>query len=223
MLASEKVRNKLIEQAVLMLGVEKSKLGLKDRAIFVVGEPSRIVKFSEIVADAQFGGEPHLIVGEATFDQKEGAATSGVQIAEVEVDCETGRVKVLKVTTANDVGRIINPNSAREQIEGALIQGLGYATMENLRTDMKSGRLANPNLREYRLPLLEDIPEIEILHVENEDPNGPFGAKGIAELGIIPTGPAIRNAIFHATGVKLNELPITSAAIMEGLRIRGGP
>jgi xanthine dehydrogenase molybdenum-binding subunit len=218
MLACAKVQEKLIDQGAKMLGLDRTSVVSKDGCVAEKDGSRRSLRFAEIVADAQFGKEPHLIDGEATWDQRDNAVTSGAQVAEVEVDLDTGKFKVLKIVAANDVGKIINPMSAKEQIEGAVIQGLGYALMENLRLDPVAGRLVNTNLREYKLPLMEDIPPIEMVNIERLDPTGPFGAKGIAELGIIPVAAAIRNAIFNATGVALNDLPLTPEGIREGLK-----
>jgi len=135
------------------------------------------------------------------------------QIALVEVDTELGTTKVLKITAAHDVGRAINPIQVEGQVEGGIAQGLGLALME----EYVPGH--NDNLHDYLIPTIGDMPEIEILVVEDAEPLGPYGAKGVGEPGLIPTAPAIFGAIRHATGVRLTRAPALPhrlrAAILE--------
>jgi len=125
MLACAKVQEKLIDQGAKMLGLDRTSVVSKDGCVAEKDGSRRSLRFAEIVADAQFGKEPHLIDGEATWDQRDNAVTSGAQVAEVEVDLDTGKFKVLKIVAANDVGKIINPMSAKEQIEELLSRGSG--------------------------------------------------------------------------------------------------
>lgn len=134
----------------------------------------------------------------------------------MEVDVETGKVNVLKIVAAHDTGKAINPMSAEGQIEGGVIQGVGFALMEKLH--LKEGRVENNNFLDYKIPTSGDIPEIETILVETEDPAGPFGAKGIGEPGLVPTAPAIGNAIYDAIGVRFKELPITPEKILKALK-----
>jgi xanthine dehydrogenase molybdenum-binding subunit len=129
------------------------------------------------------------------------------QVAEVEVDLETGVVKVLKITAAHDVGRVINRMGAEGQIQGGVVMGLGYALCEELQVE--GGRVKNPSFREYKLVTSPEVPEIDINFVETMDPEGPYGAKGIAEAPAICTGAAVANAVRHATGGHFTQLPLT--------------
>ncbi|OGX26067.1 MAG: hypothetical protein A3D10_06565 [Omnitrophica WOR_2 bacterium RIFCSPHIGHO2_02_FULL_48_11] len=139
------------------------------------------------------------------------------QIAEVEVNKETGEVKILKMWDAHDIGKAINPQSAEAQIEGSLAMGIGYTFLENLHFD-KKGRPANGNFANYRLPRGFGMPPIECIMVETNDPEGPFGAKGMGEAALLPTSAAIANAIFDAVGIRIKELPITPAKIIKALK-----
>ena len=139
------------------------------------------------------------------------------QVAEVEVNKETGEVHVLKLWDAHDIGRAINPQSAEGQIEGSLAMGLGYTFMENLRFDNK-GRPANGNFANYRIPRSIGTPPVECIMVETNDPNGPFGAKGMGEAALLPTSAAIANAIYDAVGIRLKELPFTPDKIVKALK-----
>jgi len=127
----------------------------------------------------------------------------GAQMAELEVDLELGLVRLLKVTAAHDVGRAINPTLVEGQLEGGIAQGIGMALME----EFHPGR--GENLHDYLIPSAGDVPEIESILVEEASPIGPFGAKGIGEQALIPTAPAILNAIAAATGVRVNRIPAT--------------
>jgi CO/xanthine dehydrogenase Mo-binding subunit len=140
----------------------------------------------------------------------------GTQAAEVEIDPATGQVKVLKVAAAHETGRTINPTMAEGQIEGSVVQGIGYALMEGL--ILRNGKVVNDGFLDYKIPTIGDIPEIETLLIETEDPHGPFGAKGIGEPGLVPTAPAIANAIYNATGIRIKELPITPEKILRALK-----
>jgi 4-hydroxybenzoyl-CoA reductase alpha subunit len=144
----------------------------------------------------------------------------GTQAAEVEIDPDTGQVKVLKVAAAHETGRTINPTMAEGQIEGAVVQGIGYALMEGL--TLQNGRVVNDGFLDYKIPTIGDIPEIKTILVETGDPHGPFGAKGIGEPGLVPTAPAIANAIYNAIGVRIKELPITPERILRALKEKGG-
>lgn len=142
------------------------------------------------------------------------------QAVEVEVDTETGFVRVLRVICADDVGRAINPQLVQGQIEGAVIQALGYAVMEYLISD--EGRIRNPFLSTYLIPTVLDIPvEVKSVILEYEDPIGPWGARGMAEMPFIPLVPAIAAAIHDATGVWINEQPFIPNRVVKALREHG--
>ncbi len=142
------------------------------------------------------------------------------QAAEVEVDLETGRVEVRRLAAAHDVGRAINPLTALQQIEGALVMGLGSALYEEMRVG-PDGRLQNANLHDYKLPTALDVPGLEPMTVEQPHPDGPYGAKGVGEPGLAPTAPAIANAVAAATGIRFTDLPITAERLYLALKRRG--
>jgi CO/xanthine dehydrogenase Mo-binding subunit len=157
----------------------------------------------------------YVITSEATFDppitplDENGQGNPyavygfGAHLAEVEVDVELGTVRVLKVTAAHDVGRAINPTLIEGQIEGGVAQGLGMALME----EFFPGK--GENLHDYLIPSAGDVPPIESILIEDPSPIGPFGAKGIGEQAVIPTAPAILNAIHDAVGVRIHKTPAT--------------
>jgi CO/xanthine dehydrogenase Mo-binding subunit len=137
------------------------------------------------------------------------------QIAEVEVDLETGVVKVLRMTAAHDIGRVINRMGAEGQVHGGIVMGLGYALSEELQVE--GGRVTNPSFREYKLITSPEVPPIDILFVETLDPEGPHGAKGIGEAPAICTAAAVANAVRHATGGKFTVLPLTPERVFTEL------
>jgi xanthine dehydrogenase molybdenum-binding subunit len=145
-----------------------------------------------------------------------GAFLFASQRAEVEVDTETGIVRVLSLAAAHDVGRAINPMAIEGQIEGSLIQGLGYALLEEVR--QQEGRPIGPDLEHYLVPMSADLPDLVPILVETYEPSGPLGAKGVGEAGLVPTAAAIANAIESAIGVRLTKLPITPERVLEALK-----
>jgi CO/xanthine dehydrogenase Mo-binding subunit len=141
------------------------------------------------------------------------------QVAEVSVDPETGEVKLLTLTTAHDVGRVINPLAHQGQINGAVVQGIGQAMMEELRVE--EGRVQNLSFGDYKLPTTMDLPELRTALVESPDSGvGPYNIKGIGEPPIGPVAPAIANAIEDAIGVRIRDLPITSEKVYEALKAK---
>ena len=146
------------------------------------------------------------------------AYSFGTQAAIVEVDEETGAVRVLKVIAAHEVGNAINPQNVQNQIEGCVVMGLGYGLLE--RFEMHQGQVVTDTLQKLHLPYSNVVPEIEVHIIEDPQPGGPFGAKGLGELPVNPTAPAIINAIYDAVGVRLTELPATPEKVLRAIRER---
>lgn len=183
------------------------------------------------LADLPTDEHGYVLTGEATFDPPTSPLDAdgqgipyavygfGAHMAEVVVDTELGTVKVLKITAAHDVGRAINPTLVEGQIEGGAAQGLGLALME----EFFPGK--GENLHDYLIPSAGDMPPVESILVEDASPVGPFGAKGIGEQALIPTAPAILNAIHDATGVRIRRVPATPdrvrAALLAATSARG--
>jgi CO/xanthine dehydrogenase Mo-binding subunit len=140
----------------------------------------------------------------------------GTQVAEVEVDTVTGEVQVLGIWAVHDVGRAINPRGVEGQIEGGVVQGLGQALMEDYQ--LEQGHTKTHGFAKYILPTALDIPQINTTIIEDRDPKSPLGAKGIGEPALVPTAPAILNAIYDAVGVRITVLPATPERILEGLQ-----
>ncbi len=137
-------------------------------------------------------------------------------VAEVDVDRETGRVRPVKITMAHDVGAAVNPRLLEGQIEGATIQGLGIALMEDLSS--QEGRIGALHLGDYKLPVIADLPELVSVLVDGAPGPGPYQAKAVGELGIIPVPAAVASAVEAACGVRVADLPITAEKVRAGLR-----
>ncbi|BAY07518.1 molybdopterin-dependent oxidoreductase [Calothrix sp. NIES-2098] len=154
---------------------------------------------------------------EVTYTADESTLTFAVQGVEIEVDTETGKVQVLRCVQAIDLGKAINPRMCHGQATGGIAMGIGYALTEELLFD-EQGQIVNPTLRQYRIPTAADMPPMEVILVEAADPYGPFGAKGVGEITTNCTAPAIANAIAHATGCRIRQLPMTPERIWQHLK-----
>jgi CO/xanthine dehydrogenase Mo-binding subunit len=145
-----------------------------------------------------------------------GVFSFGALVVEVEVDTVTGKTQVLRAWSAVDVGKAINPTAVEGQIEGAFVQGMGYALVEEVVWD--GARLANPTLMDYKVPTFRDTPyEIHTFIVEAPEPEAPFGAKGAGEIGINVVAAAIANAVTDATGIRFKQLPLSSERLLRGM------
>lgn len=144
--------------------------------------------------------------------------TFGAQRATVIVDTETGKIDVLEIVAINDAGKIINPTLAEGQVEGGCLMGIGYALMEEI--DLNKGKIKNTNFSNYIIPTSMDMPNIQSYFVEENEYTGPFGAKGLGEPVMLPTAPAILNAIYDAIGIRFYELPVTCEKVLAALKYK---
>jgi len=229
--AAANLREQILEIASEMLKIPKEELEIKGREVRVKKTPKLTVSIAE-VNNFSLWTKEGPIMGKGAFnpavrliDKKiaEGYAMPtlpgyiyATQIAQLEVDKELGKVKVSDIVAAHDCGKAINPLFVESQIQGAVAIGLGYALLEEVQFDM--GRILNPSFTAYNVPTALDVPKIEALIVEVEESQGPFGAKGVGEPGLVPTTPAIANAISNALGIKIKDLPMTPEKVLEELR-----
>ena len=133
----------------------------------------------------------------------------GAQFCEVRVSAVTGEIRVTRFLGSFDTGRILNAKTAASQFRGGIIMGLGLALTEEALFDERTGRIMNPSLAEYHVPVQMDVPEIEVMWTDIPDPHSPFGVRGIGEIGITGVGAAVANAVYNATGKRVRDLPIT--------------
>jgi 4-hydroxybenzoyl-CoA reductase subunit alpha len=200
-------------------------MACKDGKVFPKARPDRCITFGDAVAMVQKANRGEPLIGRGSYTPRNKGLVSpafsfGAQVAEVEVDRETGLVEVKKMTTAHDCGTVINPMSVEGQLEGSVHMGLGYALCEQL--VMKEGKTLNTSFLDYKLASAVDMPPGESLCVETYEDEGPMGAKEAGEGLVSPTAPAIAEAVFHATGYRCKDLPITPEKVLAGIEELAG-
>ncbi len=229
--AAAKAKKMLFKIAAQELSVNSEALKARDGWIYVKDTPEkRISVGTAAFISYQRNGAP--VVTTAFFNPKntpldpetgQGSPfptyVSATQIAEVEVNLRTGLARVLRIIAAHDIGKAVNPQLVIGQITGGILMGLGQALMEEI--ILKEGHTENPDFTDYLIPTAIDAPEIDAILIEGNEPSGPFGAKGVGEAVNIATAPAILNAIYNATGVRIRELPATPERILLALK-KGG-
>ena len=212
--AAEQVRAQIVERAALLLGVSAGSIGLRDQAAW--SADGRCVSLAEIALSTLHQQDQHQIMATASHVSPDSPPPFGAQFAEVEVDVETGQVTVKRLVMAVDCGVPINPVTASGQVEGGMVQALGYAHCEEMAYD-EAGRMVNPAFGPYRIYRADEVPELEAILVQTMETSGPFGAKAIAEIPMDGVAPAVRNAIVDATGVRINAIPFTPERVWRAL------
>ncbi len=232
--AARDAKQQLLAIAARVLAVPAEDLAIADGQIHVVADPTRKLAVSDVamgylLPEGAIGGP---VIGRGSFipagitglDRETGQGecpapfwTYGTQVADIEVDVTTGEITVLKVTAAYEIGKIINPAMAVGQVQGGIVQGLGSTLYEHL--IFQEGKLLNGDFVDYKIPTATDTPEMDIILLETSpQADGPFGVKGIAEPTMVPTAPAIANAVFDAIGVRIKDLPITAEKVLAALK-----
>ncbi len=228
-LAAIAVKNKIFEFVADKLEANPADLEARDRKIYVKGSPEKGLTLLEALKGYQYADLPMPIVGRGSWMAPASEPTtlfkeSGnfapnysfmTQAAEVEVDLQTGRVRLLKMVTAHDCGRPINPMLVEGQLEGSVVGGMGQALYEDV--IVEKGQVMNPSFLDYGFPTFLEMPQIEAIEVVTDDPIGPFGAKEAGEGTQLSPAPAIVNAIYDAIGVDFMELPITPEKVLAAL------
>jgi xanthine dehydrogenase YagR molybdenum-binding subunit len=212
----------LVEELIKLAGDKSPLHGLdvdevesREAGLHVIKEPSKGESYAAILRRA---GKEEVSVeasAPAPMEMQHWSMHSfGAMFAEVGVNTITGQTRVRRFLGSFDCGRILNPKTAASQFRGGIIMGIGLALMEETQWDSRKGRIMNPSLSEYHVPVHLDVPEIDILWTDIPDPHTPLGARGIGEIGITGTGAAIANAIYNACGKRIRELPITLDKLM---------
>jgi len=229
-LAAEKVRAGLLALASVELEAPAEALGIRDGWVFARDEPGRRTAYDRVVRAGHLREQGRPLVAEAFYDPPTAmldkdlrgnvSATYGfaAQAALVDVDEATGKVEVVKLASAHDVGRALNPLAAEGQIHGGIHMGLGYALSERL--VIEDGQVLTQSFMDYAILKAEDMPRLAVRFIETVDAEGPFGAKGLGESGVIPVSAAVANAVKNAIGVRFTELPITPARVRAALEGR---
>lgn len=231
--AAREVRERLLTLASEKLGVPKEDLDMANGEVFAKSPaPNQKIPFGDLARLHIYraGGEglqvtatydPPTFLAMATPEQYGNVAPGysfAAQAAEVEVDTETGQVRVLETFVSDDCGKALNPLAVHGQTCGAAVMGIGWALYEQMRYE--DGRLLNGNFADYTMPTADSVPYIQSGIVESMEPNGPFGAKGASETAIVPGAAAIANAVYDAIGVRIKILPITPEKVLAGLRAK---
>ena len=213
--AAEQVREQIKERAGLMLGLDDWRgVTLGNRRAYA--PDGREVTMEAIALHSLHEDQQRQIMATASFVATDSPPPFAGQFAEVEVDIRTGQVTVKKLVMAVDCGVAINPMTASGQIEGGMVQALGYAHCEEMAYDA-TGRMVNAALGPYKIYRADEMPELETILVQTIEPTGPFGAKAVAEIPKDGVAPAVANAVFHATGVRIRSIPFTPERVWQAL------
>jgi xanthine dehydrogenase YagR molybdenum-binding subunit len=216
-LAARDARLQLLDAASGLLEVGPTELRVERGAIVSKG---RRTPLGEVLGQV----DNYTVIGKgARFPNPEGVAlkTFGAHFAQVEVDVRTGEVFVEHVVAVHDIGRVINPLTAASQVEGGVIQGLGFVLSEERIVDRPTGRVLNGNLESYKVPTIRDVPRITVRFIDDPDTKANnIGAKGLGEPPIIPLPAAVANAVANAIGVRVRTAPITRQRVLEALELR---
>lgn len=225
-MAAAKAKQQILEFASAKLSPNiVYDLDIKDQWIHLIARPERGLSYYDVVKEAIRGkdGQPINARGYYTPHRKgmiSPAYSFGVQAMEVEVDPNTGKITLKNCVTAHDCGQVINPLGVEGQLEGAIAMAAGYGFTEDL--PMDEGKILNPNLVDYMLLRATEMPETKVMEVETFEPEGPFGAKEAGEGLTNPTAGALGNAVYHATGISIKNLPINPEKVFEALRDNKG-
>jgi 4-hydroxybenzoyl-CoA reductase subunit alpha len=230
LIAAREVKAKLARVAAELMEANAEDIVFRDKKAFVKGSPDHFMPFAQLVTAAKGLGPGGLIIGKGQwaptntqfpdrrtrYGNVSGAYSFACQVAEVEVDPETGQVKIDRITIGDDCGQVINLLGAEGQAEGSAAMGIGQALMEEIIFG-DGAQVMNTSYLEYKIPTSKDVHDIAIREVGSPDPVGPYGAKEIGEGLLISTVPAIMNAIYDAVGVRITELPATPEKVLEAL------
>jgi CO/xanthine dehydrogenase Mo-binding subunit len=213
--AAEKVREQIVDVAAEMLQVDRSQLIVADEQVRTPDGKS--VTLSKVCEQAMYIKDQFQIGATASGLMHQSPPPFMASFAEIAVNTETGELKILNYVVAADCGTVINPKMAEGQVEGAIANGIGYALTEEMQLS-PTGGVRNPNLFDYKILGMLDMPPLDVVLVDSYEPTGPLGAKSIAEIGINAPIPTLANAIYDAVGVRLMKTPFTPERILAALR-----
>ena len=208
-----------MRRAATIWDVDAADVELKKGSLVHSKDPELRMSFKELAGMLNGTGGP--IVGRASVDPRGVGGAFAANIVDVEVDPETGKVQILRYTAVQDVGKAIHPGYVEGQIQGGVVQGIGWALNEEYFFD-ESGRMTNSTFLDYRMPTSLDLPMIDTVIVEVPNPGHPFGVRGVGEVPIVAPMAAIANAIHDAVGVRMTSLPMTPGKVLEELWEKAG-
>ena len=212
--AAQNLLRQLKQQAALIWDVSEDDVDWSESQFFHKSDPELRLTIKELAARTSTTGGP--VVGRAAGNWGGESPGFAVHIVDVEVDPETGKTQILRYTALQDPGTAVHPSYAESQMQGGVVQGIGWAINEEYFFD-DHGRMQNTSYLDYRMPLSIDLPMIDTQLVEVPNPGHPTGVRGVGEVSIIPPVPAVANAIHNAIGVRMNSLPMSPGAVLEAL------
>lgn len=216
--AAQDVKRQMLDRAAMLWETEASEIELEGGVFSHKSDPELSMSFKELAGRAVETGGP--IVGSANMDPGGAGSAFATHIVDIEVDPETGKIEILRYTAAQDSGTSIHPSYVEGQIQGGVVQGIGWALNEEYYMN-DEGQMMNSSLLDYRMPTSLDLPMIDALVVEVPNPNHPFGVRGVGEVPLVPPLAALSNAIYDATGVRMRELPMNPPAVSKALQDHG--
>lgn len=210
--AAKKMKEEILRRSSEKLKIESNKLNIKDSKIIEKNSNDIKLEIKEIAIESIYSPGKKQIITNGFSSPEVGPPPFAVHMVELSIDKETGAISIDKYLAVQDCGQIINPKAAEGQIEGGVVQGIGYSLYEEIKINGK-GQILNPNLLDYKIPSSVDIPKIETIFLDLKDPSTPHKAKSAGEIGIVPVGAAILNAAELALNNDFNELPLTPERI----------
>ena len=216
--AAQDIKRQMIDRAALLWDQPAGEIELVDGAFRHKSDPELSIGFKELAAELSSTGGP--VVGSANMDPQGAGSAFATHVVDVEVDAETGKVEILRYTATQDAGKAIHPSYVEGQIQGGVVQGIGWALNEEY-VMADDGSMSNTSFLDYRMPTSLDLPMIDTVIVEVANPNHPYGVRGVGEVSIVPPLAAVANAVYAATGVRMTDLPMNPAAIRKAIGANG--
>ena len=216
--AAQDVKRQMLARAAMLWETDADRVELEGGVFRHKADPELSMTFAELAARAAETGGP--VVGSANMDPGGAGSAFATHIVDIEVDPETGKIEILRYTAAQDSGTSIHPDYVEGQIQGGVVQGIGWALNEEYYMN-DEGRMMNTSLLDYRMPTALDLPMIDAVVVEVPNPNHPYGVRGVGEVPLVPPLAALSNAIYDATGVRMRELPMNPASVAKAIAEHG--
>lgn len=217
--AAQKIKTAVLERAAHALGTPIDALDIRGGRVYVSADPKQSVSVGTICMDAMYdyGTNGQHITAVGRHQALTHSPNFQAGFAEIEVDMQTGVLSVIKFVVAHDIGRAINPLTVETCLEGGVYMGLGYALTEDPVIDPETGNVLTDSFATYKMLSALDMPQIDVILVEEPDPDGPFGAKGVGETGVTNVASSIANAVYDAARVRIHSLPITPEKVLEAI------
>ena len=216
--AGQDIKRQMIDRAALLWDQPAEEIELIDGVFQHRSDPELSIGFKELAAELPSTGGP--VVGSANMDPQGAGSAFATHVVDVEVDAETGKVEILRYTATQDAGKAIHPSYVEGQIQGGVVQGIGWALNEEY-VMADDGSMSNTSFLDYRMPTSLDLPMIDTVIVEVANPNHPFGVRGVGEVSIVPPLAAVANAVYAATGVRMTDLPMNPPAVRKAIGANG--